>query len=276
VNCKLESLRGPALSVSRFLVLGQMRRSGLMTRNCVNGIGMSAFSGVVLMALSGTALGQANVRAVHASPDAPTVNVTADGGVLFGNLSFRQASAYTPVTAGTYNVGVAVFPASSPNAYQENITVPGSGNVTVAAVGRLGVAGEFDLLPFIDDNTVNPNAARIRFIHASPNAPMVDITLDNGDLLFGDVSFRQSGGYTSVPGGTYNLQVRLQNGDVALSVPGVSVTNGSVITIFAMGLVGGSGAQALAAVPVVDVIPTPGAAALMAAAGLVAMRRRRA
>lgn len=246
-----------------------------MTRNRVNAIAALGFAGFTF-GFGAFALGQANVRAVHASPDAPTVNITANGGLLFGNLSFRQASAYAPVPAGNYTIGVAAFPATSPAVYSETIGVPGSGNVTVAAVGRLGTAGEFDLLPFIDDNTVNPNAARIRFIHASPNAPMVDITLSSGAVLFDNVSFRQSGGYISVPGGSYDLQVRLQNGDVVLSVPGVTVGNGSVTSIFAMGLVGGTGAQALQAVPVVDVVPTPGAAALMLAAGLVSMRRRRA
>jgi hypothetical protein len=246
-----------------------------MTRNRVNAVAALGF--VTIIAGSGAlALGQANVRAVHASPDAPAVNITANGGLLFGNLAFRQASAYAAVPAGNYDIGVAAFPATSPAVYSENIGVPGAGDVTVAAVGRLGVSGEFDLLPFIDDNSVTANAARIRFIHASPNAPMVDITLSSGAVLFDNVSFRESGGYISVPGGSYDLQVRLQNGDVVLSVPGVTVANGTVSTIFAMGLVGGTGDQALQAVPVIDVIPSPGAAAILAAAGLVAMRRRRA
>lgn len=242
--------------------------------NEVRGIRALA-SALALAVVAGAALGDANVRAVHASPDAPAVDVRVNGAVAFPNLAFRSATAYAALPAATYNLGLSVA-GTDPVVYNEDVAVSDGLTYTVAAVGRLGVAGEFDLLPFLDDNTLDAAAARIRFIHASPDAPAVDITLTDGTVLFGNVAFRNSGGYISVPGGVYDLQVRLAGtSDVVLSVPGLAVSNNTVSTVFAMGLVGGSGDQALQAVPVVDAVPTPGTAAMLALAGVFAARRRR-
>jgi hypothetical protein len=247
---------------------------------CMDRIFLTAIGALSVGLLASASQAQVRVRAVHAAPDAPTVNVVGSGGVLgagttaFPNLSFRNASAYTTLPLNTYSVGVAVAPSVTP-IYSESFALTTPADVTVVASGLLG-NNSFDLLPFIDDNTTNPNAARVRFIHASPNAPAVDIRLSNGTLLFDDVVFGTSGGYISVPGGTYDLEVRLSsNNDLALAAT-VSVINGSVSTIFAMGLVGGTGDQALAAIAVIDVVPTPGAAAIMGLACAFAARRKRA
>ncbi|MCU0688905.1 MAG: DUF4397 domain-containing protein [Phycisphaerales bacterium] len=241
---------------------------------------MTAIGALAVITLAGAASAQVRVRAVHASPDAPTVNVIGSGGVLgagtnvFPNLSFRSATAYAALPDGLYNVGVAPAP-SVTTIYSENFTLTGPADVTVVARGLLG-NNSFDLLPFVDDNTVTPGQARIRFIHASPNAPTVNINVaGSSSNIFSGVSFGESGGYITVPAGSYDLEVRLAaNNGLALSAT-VNVLPGSVSTIFAMGLVGGSGAQALAAVPIVDVIPTPGATALLGLAGLMVARRRR-
>jgi hypothetical protein len=239
---------------------------------------MKNFS-IALVVIAGAAASvNANpfVKAVHASPDAPAVNILVNGGLAIPNLAFKSASDYAALAgAGTYNVAVAAAPGTTP-IFDRNFDLPATGNFSIVATGRLGTAGEFDLTPFADDNTQIADRARIRFIHASPNAPAVDITLADGTVLFGNTTFRNSAGYTAVPGGTYDLQVRLAGTTtVVLEVPGVAVANNTVISVYAMGLVGGQGAQALAAVPVVDVIPAPGAAAMLGLAGLVATRRRR-
>jgi hypothetical protein len=108
-------------------------------------------------------------------------------------------------------------------------------------------------LVLIDNNSA-PAAgkAHVRFVHASPDAPAVDIAVANGGpILFPNVSFKGVGDYLPVDAGTYDLEARLAGTDtVALSVPGVALADGTVYTIFAMGLAGGQ--PALTAVPSVD------------------------
>ncbi|MBC7771351.1 MAG: DUF4397 domain-containing protein [Pyrinomonadaceae bacterium] len=87
------------------------------------------------------------------------------------------------------------------------------------------------------------------------------------------MNFRESGGYIAVPGGSYDLEVRLDSGGaLALAVPGVNVQNGYVYTIFALGSAAGG---TLSAGVFVDAVPAPGSAVLLACAGLFAGRRRR-
>ena len=62
--------------------------------------------------LSTPASGKAHVRFIHLSPDAPAVNIVANGSItLFPNRTFNKTitsaeQAFTPVDAGTYNLEV--------------------------------------------------------------------------------------------------------------------------------------------------------------------------
>lgn len=242
-------------------------------------VGLS-MSGVVALAHGA----DARVRAVHASPDAPNVDIRVSGGpfpspTLLGpltNVPFTAASPYLTVPANTYNFQVTPAGASAPIVINANVPLNANIDYTVAAMNTLA---NIQPVVFQDDNTLNPSAARIRFIHASPNTPTVNIGVaGTSTLLFSNISFTQSGGYISVPGGTYKLDVRtIVNGSpLTVPLPALTVNNNTVYTVWAMGLFGGSGAQALGPVVTVDAIPTPGAAVVLAMAGVAAARRRRA
>jgi hypothetical protein len=106
----------------------------------------------------------------------------------------------------------------------------------------------------LTDNNSQPAAgkAHVRFVHASPDAPAVDIAVaDGGPVLFSNVAFKGVGDYLPVDAGTYDLEVRVAGTEnVALEVPGLTLNDGTVYTVFAMGLAGGE--PALTAVPSVD------------------------
>ena len=70
---------------------------------------LSSIEAVVLEDnLTAPAAGKAHVRVVHLSPDAPAVNIGVQGlpTNLFTNLSFKNATAFTPVDAGSYTLEV--------------------------------------------------------------------------------------------------------------------------------------------------------------------------
>ena len=92
--------------------------------------------------------------------------------------------------------------------------------------------------------------ARVRVVHASPDAPAVDVVVENGPTLFDAVQFRGVGDYQSVSSDSYTLDVLLDsNGVLALKVPNVTLEPNTNYTIFAIGLAGDA---SLAALPVVD------------------------
>jgi len=191
---------------------------------------------------------QARVRVVHASPDAPAVDVLVNNGVAFSNAPFKGITGYAALNTGTYNVKVVPTGATSPVVIQADLTLEAK-DYTVVAVGKLA---DIEPLVLVDNNSA-PAAgkAHVRFVHASPDAPAVDIAVKGGPVLFSNVAFKGVGDYTPVDAGTYDLEVRLAGTQtVALAVPGLTLNDGTVYTVFAMGLAGG--APALMAVPSVD------------------------
>ncbi len=230
---------------------------------------------IVIAALAGIAASAAaDVRVFHASPDTPGVDIyvneAPDGSPAVSNLLFTEGTGYIGLPSDDYtfrvtannDLGVALK--VGPIFLDENL------DFTVAAANFFS---DIEAVLYEDDNTTDPNNARIRFIHLSPDAPTVDVGLAGGATLFDAVSFRESGGYISVPGGVYDLEVRLDaDNSVVLPLPGVEVDNGAVYTVFAMGTVANGDLQAVTAI---DVVPAPGSLALLAMGGLLAARRRR-
>jgi len=203
------------------------------------------------MATSAFAQSQARVRVVHASPDAPAVDVLVNDGVAFSNAPFKGITAYAALNPATYNVKVVPTGASEPVVIGADLTLEAR-DYTVVAVGQLA---SIEPLVLVDNNsTPAAGKAHVRFVHASPDAPAVDIAVKGGPVLFSNLAFKGVGDYLPVDAGTYDLEVRLAGTDtVALDVPGVALNNGTVYTIFAMGLAGGT--PALQAVPSVDAAP---------------------
>ena len=200
--------------------------------------------------LHGTAhASDAFVRVVHASPDAPNVDVLVNGGAAFENAPFTGVTPYAPLAApDTYNVQVVPAGATKPVVIDADLALKSGVRYTVAAVNTLA---NITPLVLVDDNTTLSDAARIRFVHASPDAPAVDIALANGgDVLFPNVSFTGVGDYIQVPGGTYDLEVRAAGTmTVVLPLPNLTFDNATVYTAYAMGfLTPGEGQPALQAV----------------------------
>ena len=186
-----------------------------------------------------------NVRVAHLSPDAPAVDILVNGAVAFANLSFNEFTDYADLAAGDYQIQVVPAGASKPVVIDTMLSVPANGDFTAAALNPLA---EIGLGLFEDDNQRKPFNTRVRFVHASPGTPAVDIAIaDNGPVLFPNVSFGESGGYIQVPEGSYDLEARVAGTDiVALSLPGTALSGGTSVTVWASGLLKGSPALGVA------------------------------
>src|SRR5690606_32949140 len=78
--------------------------------------------------------------------------------------------------------------------------------------------------------------ARFRVIHASPDAPAVDIAVTGGDVLIPGLEFPNGIDYLEVPAGTYDLEVRAAGTvDVSRALQGVTLEAGTVYEITAVG-----------------------------------------
>lgn len=212
--------------------------------------------GMVLAMLPGcTPMGApqetARIRVVHASPDAPAVDVCANGAEAFTGAAFPAATGYANVEAGTYQIRVVGADAGCNSAAVIDAALPlnADTDTTVVAVNLLA---DIEPLVLADDNTApTAGSAKVRFVHASPDAPTVDVTLTDGTTLFDNVSFKEVGDYIEASAGTLDLEVRDEAGAVVvLTLENVTLEAGTVYTVYAVGLAAGD--PALSALITVD------------------------
>lgn len=179
------------------------------------------------------------IRILHASPDAPAVDIYANGNPIARNLAYKGFTPYVKVPSGSYNIKV--FPAGKKvnPVIDANLEIPGKSIFTIAAINKLA---NISLLPILEPlHTANPGFAMVRFVHLSPSAPPVDITLPNGQKLFKDVEFKEVTGYIPLRPGNYSLQAR-QTGTnkVVLVIPNIVFKPKKLFTIYAIGLTEGT------------------------------------
>lgn len=192
----------------------------------------------------------ARVLVVHASPDAPNVDLLVDNALKGSGLAYPNNTGYLSVTPGTRNVKVNVA-GTSTTVINANLDLVNGANYTVFAADSVSKIGPVVLT----DNLATPASgkAHVRFVHLSPNAPAVDVGVTGGGVVFGNKTFKQFTDFTPLDAGTYNLEVRLAGtSTVVLPLPGITLTAGKIYTVFAKGFVSGTGAQALGAQIIVN------------------------
>lgn len=185
--------------------------------------------------------GEAKLRVLHASPDAPNVDVYLDGAKAIPNLAFGSITDYVTVPSGSHSVKV--FPTSAngtgtPVIDVPSLTLDAGKTYTVAASGKLD-----SITPVVltDDNTA-PAAgkAHVRFVHLSPDAPNVDIYAAGAGVVVPNLAFKAASSYLPLAAASYDLEVRGAGSTTAvLSLPGTKLEAGKVYTAFAIGLASG-------------------------------------
>ncbi len=178
----------------------------------------------------------ARVMVIHASPDAPGVDLLInDKRINKAPLKFPANTGYLSLDAGKKtNVKVNVA-GTSTTAIEADLTFTKDASYSLFAVDR--VAKIAPLL--LTDNLSKPakGKAHVRFIHLSPDAPAVDIAVKNGPTLFSDIAFKKNSKFTPVAAGTYDLDVKVSSSKTtALSVKGLKLADGMIYTIWARGL----------------------------------------
>jgi hypothetical protein len=177
-----------------------------------------------------------NVRILHAVPDAPNVDIYADDALIANDLAYGEYTDYLELPEGKHKIELFVAGTINEPVLKNVLTVVGDTYLTVAATGTLDNMGFVGIVDA--DMIMNPGKAMIRFAHLSPDAPAVDITLQNGTVIFQDVSFKEITSYLDVLPMDYTLQVRVAGTETTvLTVPNVNVEEGNFYTVYAIGLV---------------------------------------
>ncbi len=211
--------------------------------------------------------GMGQVRVAHLSPGTPDVDfcVIPNGGAPIGpvlkgagdtdGLAYSEVTDYVDLPEGTYDVRIV-----APNAANcdealaglpdvTGVAVADGGVYTAAATGVLIDPGandaDFAVELYEDDLTSNAAKVRVRFIHASPDTPNVDVGVGAGKMftpVWTNVAFPNVGlvggeAYVEIdPPMNATLSARATGTTAdALVLNGVTLPGGAVVTVFAIG-----------------------------------------
>lgn len=211
-------------------------------------------SPIQLVVMNGTGVSEildvgtpAELRVVHASPDAPAVDVVVDdnfGSPLVQNLAFPDVAGYVEVPADEYNVKVTA--AGNPGAIviDADLELNAGRTYSVYAVNTLA---NIEPLVLQDDRRPIATQAKVRIIHGSPAAGAVDIyvTAPGAGIAtvtptFANVPFKAETGFVSLAAGSYDVTVTPQGSKTpAIGPATIAVANGGVYTAVARDAAGG-------------------------------------
>jgi hypothetical protein len=208
-----------------------------------------------------SAAGDAMVRVLHGSPDAPSVDVFVNDGKVaaLSGAEFGDLTAYVAVPGGTYSIKVC---ATADNTVcpigPVDLTFDAGKKYTVAASDLLA---SIDANVFVDGGSPIASKAKVRVVHLSSDTPAVDVlTQDGAAKVVENLAYPDATGYLALAPGSYDLKVcaNADNTVCPLDPGALDLAGGTAYTVFAIGsLAGGEGVAGLTAVVGVDGMAAP-------------------
>ena len=176
-------------------------------------------------------------------------------------LAYSQVTAYLPIAPGAYDIRTVAANAADCETPLVGTTdtrrspqLRAGSYSTFAAIGLTTpqTVPAFEVKGYADDHTVTAGQTKLRFIHASPGTPNLDLGLSTGEsfvLLFGNVAYSEVGagiaadagvdtnGYLAGPPITSQTLVTRVTGDPADAVvAGLRCPPASIASTFAIGV----------------------------------------
>ena len=179
----------------------------------------------------------ANVRVAHLSPNAPNVDIWLDGKVVpaLTNVKFKDVSGYLPIPVGARQIAVYSTGTTTGPVINTSVTLEAKKSYTV---GAIGLVSAITAKVYTDDLSTNATKARVRVIHASPDAPAVDVGV-KGQLpaaaVVKGIKFPEAVGYLELDAGVLPLEIRLAGtATVVKSFDTPALVAGKVYMVFAV------------------------------------------
>lgn len=221
-----------------------------------------------LLALSGISVAaqdaeSARVRVLHASPDAPAVDVYTDGSAVLEGAGFGSISGYLEVPAGDHRIQVfaaSADPAVDAALIDATLTFGPGTRTTVAATNDLE---SIEAQVIADTPAPVADAVLIRVGHLSADTPAIDVAPEAGAEIVQGLAYPDVTDYLTIAEGALDLEFRPSgavDGWVALDPGGVLLTNGNSYSLFLIGSLA-DGSVRLVTAP--DGPPAPPAPALV-------------
>ena len=186
----------------------------------------------------------AYVRVVHASPDAPAVDVFLDGKQTVDGAAFKAVTSFGDVPAGKHSVLVTVH-GDKKEVLKQEFDLKAGTYYTVAATGLLK---DIKLTAFTASSMMmSKSKAKINVYHLSPGSPNVDalaVDMKNAKIVSNLAYGKMVTKLVNPMGVNLNIVPAGKMTPVVKNLSGVSIAAGKSYSIFAMGTLDGKDAMA--------------------------------
>lgn len=196
------------------------------------------------------------VRMLHAAPSAPEVDLAMGNNSLLTDVGFGTVSGFSSLTELPATTKLGLRPRRSQTDLVQ-ITVPGSVSkgavLTVIAFGEISPLADdkkFLSASVLDETTgalidlpvaigdQGPKAS-LFVLHASPDAPAVDLVTSSGTKLVTSLSYKDASPTVELAGGSYPVNVVRAGGTAKLATLNLKLLPGLRWTLVAQGLLSG-------------------------------------
>lgn len=196
-------------------------------------VGLPAGSDVTVVPIIPGITRMAYIRFLNANPMVGPVDIYVNGRKVVSGLQYQDFTEYMKVFQGYYRI--AVFKAGM----QDDPIAVTRLNVIRNRIYTIAVTGDMQNVNtevIVDGRrTLNPDLSYMRFIHLSPNAPAVDVYVDDR-LVLKDLEFTEASRYLSLLPGDHNITFKKANTDEVLLVdPMATLKGGKAYSVYFVG-----------------------------------------
>lgn len=175
---------------------------------------------------------QTRAKFLHASPDLGKVEVHINWEEQLDEFEYGDLSDWVDIPPGAVEVSMTADRAGFNYIVFDSIYPAPAGNDYYAVItDQIVVAGAFDTSPIVD------GGARVQIIQGSVSLPAVNVVATGSNVNFAtQLSYPRTSEYSSVPAGTYELQITLaDSGETVATIPNVTLNGDTVYELVLMG-----------------------------------------
>jgi hypothetical protein len=199
---------------------------------------------------------------VHLTPQAQSADVYIGGKLVQTDLAYKNISCYADTGAGLNDFKLLPAGLECPALVNCRISLYNNQHVTVAAMGE--GSSDMHCMMYCDDLETDACLAKVRIIHASPDAPSLDVKLTRifpdgrcpstqsaaEEPEYKNLCFHDGSNYETFEPGNYEFQAFIsRSNSTALKVPKIVLCPDVNYTIF---IIGETRDNSLAAMAVID------------------------
>lgn len=180
---------------------------------------------------------QSKIRFIHAVPSRASVDVYLSGMPMGKDLGFSDITCYENIAPGNYELQLYNAGTYDKPLITKDIDILPNSSLTISIVTLGGTLDTFTLNDANVKDKIKIGSCFLRFIHLSPNAPLVSLSLSNDVILFNNVEYLETTGYYPLSPAIYDFKVTFSSfSGLYKYINDKKLSNGRFYTIYVIGL----------------------------------------